>query len=163
MKRVLLVIGALIATIAVTFALLGWWSQRPEIAAPGLVEGRLSACDPAPHCVCSDNDNSADRDHWIAPIEVPVALDAEQWRRVREVLAAAGGDVAQEDHGYVHAMFTSHLFHFVDDVELRADGQRLQVRSSSRVGHSDLGANRTRVEDLRQRLTSALAVSGTAH
>ena len=156
MLRILSVVVGLIVAVGVAFALLGWWSQRPEITAPGLVDGRLRACAPAPRCVCSDSDQTGDTGHWIAPIDLGGAADAARWRVVRETLAAAGGAVTREDQGNLHATFTSRFFRFVDDLELRADGRRLQVRSSSRVGYSDLGANRARVEDLRQRLAAAL-------
>ena len=46
----------------------------------------------------------------------------------------------------MHAEFTSVIFRFVDDVEflLDADSLSIHVRSASRVGYSDLGANRAR-------------------
>ena len=55
---------------------------------------------------------------------------------------------------YIHAEFTSLVFRFVDDLELLLDSEAgvIHVRSASRVGRSDLGANRRRVEDLRRRL-----------
>ena len=55
----------------------------------------------------------------------------------------------------MHAEIRSPLFGFVDDLELRIDPDRarVDVRSASRVGRSDLGANRRRVEVLRERLT----------
>lgn len=61
--------------------------------------------------------------------------------------------IVEEQPGYLHAVFTSLVFRFQDDVEILrdADAQVLHVRSASRVGHSDLGVNRKRVERLRQR------------
>jgi uncharacterized protein (DUF1499 family) len=43
---------------------------------------------------------------------------------------------------------------FVDDLELelRASEQLIAVRSASRLGWSDMGVNRRRVEELRRRL-----------
>ena len=49
----------------------------------------------------------------------------------------------------LRAEFRSLLFRFVDDVEFVAVDDRLEVQSASRVGHSDLGVNRRRVEALR--------------
>ncbi|MFK7778444.1 MAG: DUF1499 domain-containing protein, partial [Gimesia sp.] len=50
------------------------------------------------------------------------------------------------------AEFRSLCFRFVDDVEFLIDsGQNMiQVRSASRVGHSDFGANRKRIESIRR-------------
>jgi uncharacterized protein (DUF1499 family) len=55
---------------------------------------------------------------------------------------------------YVHAVFSSRILRFKDDVEFLADqatGQ-LHYRSASRLGYSDLGVNRQRMQRLRQLL-----------
>jgi uncharacterized protein (DUF1499 family) len=44
----------------------------------------------------------------------------------------------------------SRLLGFVDDIEMRVRGNRVVVRSASRVGYSDLGKNRRRLESIRQ-------------
>ena len=61
--------------------------------------------------------------------------------------------VSTEEH-YLHAEFRSLLFRFVDDLEMlwRAEDGVFDVRSASRVGTSDLGVNRRRVETLRRLL-----------
>ena len=48
---------------------------------------------------------------------------------------------------YLHYEFTSLIFRFVDDVEFLVDDSTRQIhfRSASRVGYSDLGANRRRM------------------
>jgi len=57
---------------------------------------------------------------------------------------------------YIHATFTSRLFRFVDDVEFYfPDEPVLHVRSASRVGYSDLGADRRRIEDIRNRFAAS--------
>ena len=55
---------------------------------------------------------------------------------------------------YIHAECSSAVFGFVDDLELhlRAAQKLIAVRSASRLGHSDFGVNRKRVENLRTRL-----------
>jgi uncharacterized protein (DUF1499 family) len=55
---------------------------------------------------------------------------------------------------YLHAECASAVFGFVDDLELqlRASEGRIAVRSASRLGRSDLGVNRRRVEALRSEL-----------
>ena len=157
MTRILTSLVALLAAVVVVFAGLGWWSARTAPAAAGLVNGRLAVCDAAPHCVCSDAGERADTLHWVDAITVPALADDTRWRLIREVLAASGGAVEREQANYLHATYTSRLLRFVDDVELRMDGAQLHIRSSSRVGYSDLGANRQRVEDLRARLNVAFA------
>ena len=134
---------------------MGWWSQDHG-GAPGLqADGRLAACPSSPNCVGSENVAAGDVQHGIAPLSL-VWDDA----RLADVVTALGGEIVQREDGYMHATFTSRIFRFVDDVELRADGARTQVRSASRVGHSDLEANRKRVELLRERLGAG---KGSAH
>jgi len=55
---------------------------------------------------------------------------------------------------YLRVEFTTMIWRFVDDLELLADIDQavIHVRSASRVGTWDLGANRRRVESLRHRL-----------
>ncbi len=53
--------------------------------------------------------------------------------------------------GRIKAIVTSGLFRFVDDVVIRvrpdANGARIDLRSRSRIGRSDLGANAARIRD----------------
>ncbi|MBP1699934.1 MAG: hypothetical protein H6Q41_5122 [Deltaproteobacteria bacterium] len=62
-----------------------------------------------------------------------------------------GGKIQKEQDGFLWATFTSRVFRFVDDVEFRmvSTAGMIYVRSGSRVGYSDLGVNRKRVEKLR--------------
>ena len=61
--------------------------------------------------------------------------------------------IITKDERYIHAEFRSEWFRFVDDVEFCFDEQKniIHVRSASRVGYSDFGVNRKRVEDIRNR------------
>ena len=56
-----------------------------------------------------------------------------------------------EEESYLHYEFTSLIFRFVDDGEFLLDeeGSVINFRSSSRVGYSDMGANRKRIESIR--------------
>lgn len=155
MRRMITSLFVLIAVVGVLFAGLGWWSQRAPPATSGVVDGRLGACPAEPHCVCSDAGDGRDSMHWVKPIALPALPDTTRWQVIRRVLTDLGGQVQSEDQGYLHATFESGLFRFVDDFELRMDGERLQLRSSSRVGYSDLNANVKRAEALRARLAEA--------
>lgn len=116
----------------------------------GVREGRLAACPRSPNCVSSQADD--DR-HRIAPLAVPGDPD-EAWQRLRELLAA-WPDTRVVDSGpdYLRVEFRTRLG-FVDDGEFALERQTrvIHVRSASRVGYSDLGKNRGRVEELREAL-----------
>jgi len=66
-----------------------------------------------------------------------------------------GGVITSESSDYISATFMSSLFKFVDDVELRpgAAGE-VHIRSASRVGYSDRGVNRKRVDAIRAKMSA---------
>lgn len=117
----------------------------------GVKDGRLSACPSSPNCASSDG---ADDAHRVAPFQLSV-LPADGWRALREILAALPRTKMVTLSGdYLHAECASALFGFVDDLELhlRPAENLIAVRSASRLGHSDFGVNRSRVENLRRLL-----------
>jgi uncharacterized protein (DUF1499 family) len=74
--------------------------------------------------------------------------------RLRDLVAVwPGASIVVQAPGYLHAEFRTRWLGFVDDVELLLDPAAgvIHVRSASRLGHSDLGTNRRRVEAIRQR------------
>jgi uncharacterized protein (DUF1499 family) len=109
---------------------------------------RLPPCPSSPNCVSSDADNSA---HSIAPFALAVP-SRDGWLAVREsVESLPRTKIISETADYLHAECTSAFFGFVDDLELHlrtAEGV-IAVRSAARLGYSDLGVNRRRIEDLR--------------
>jgi uncharacterized protein (DUF1499 family) len=114
---------------------------------PGLTEdGTLRSCPDSPNCVTSF---ASDSRHGIEPL----AADLDAIRALIEELNNA--DIVQSDGNYLRAEFTTRIIGFVDDVEFlhRPEEGVTHVRSASRVGYSDLGANRQRIERLRQRLS----------
>jgi uncharacterized protein (DUF1499 family) len=75
--------------------------------------------------------------------------------RVRAAVeSTAGAVVVKADGDYLYARYTTPLMHYTDDVEFWFDRSAglVQVRSASRLGHGDMGANRKRIEALRARL-----------
>lgn len=137
--------------IAATIILMGLFScagTRPGNL--GVSDGKLAACPARPNCISSDGGAA----HAVPPFELARPA-AEAWREARaavEGLPRANVVAATED--YLHAECRSAVFGFVDDLELhlRPAENRIAVRSAARLGYSDLGVNRRRVERLRQAL-----------
>jgi uncharacterized protein (DUF1499 family) len=77
------------------------------------------------------------------------------WERLIQIIQKMGGEVLFNDGTYCHAVFTSSIFRFKDDVELLLTSDSIQIRSASRAGKSDLGVNRKRVEKIRALFTQA--------
>ncbi len=148
MKILVTVLLAAVLIVVVFLAFLSWMSKPPRT---GLEHGRLRPCPATPNCVNSEE--GTDQEHRIKPLRLKPAGEP-GWVLLKEAVALEGGRILEEKPGYLHAVWISRWFRFVDDVELRLDGAGgvLQVRSASRVGHSDLGVNRKRIEALRQRL-----------
>ena len=112
----------------------------------GLESGRLRPCPDSPNCVVSEGD-AANVDPF------PYTGDGnEALTRLADLMVAnENARIETLEPPYAHVVFTTSLMRFRDDVELRVDEANgvIQVRSASRVGHSDLGANRDRVERIR--------------
>tara|TARA_B100000214_G_scaffold340752_1_gene287427 strand:- start:94 stop:606 length:513 start_codon:yes stop_codon:yes gene_type:complete len=121
----------------------------------------LAPCPSAPNCVSS---LAEDERHRVAPL--PGAGNrADSLAMLEEVLDTLPR-VAYERIGpaRVQARFTSRILRFVDDVTLYVhDDGLIDVRSASRIGYWDLGANRRRVEDLRERLNARLGQPQPSH
>ncbi len=113
-------------------------------------EGRLPACPSSPNCVSSDAPRS-DGKHYIAPL----AIDGDPQTAWQQLVGLLQGDrsitiVVQRDD-FIHAEARTRIMRFVDDVifHLRPDEGVIAMRSASRVGYSDLGKNRKRLEAVR--------------
>ena len=140
------------AVIAILF-LLGLMSRSGE--PNGLVEARLAKCPGKPNCVCSEF--IADSSHYIEPIIISRGSLDEALSSLKNSIGEMGGSVQVEHDNYLAATFTSSIFGFVDDLEVRVDSEQktIHLRSASRVGHGDGGVNRKRIELLKKRVIVA--------
>ncbi len=116
----------------------------------GTKDGKLLPCPSSPNCVSSQ---SADREHAIEPLSFS-GTAAEAHAGIKKlILSMKRSRIVEETDNYIHAEFTSAVFRFVDDVEFWFDesAKLIQIRSAARLGYSDLGVNRKRVDDIRAR------------
>jgi uncharacterized protein (DUF1499 family) len=121
----------------------------------GLKDGRLAPCPGRPNCVVSQG---TDKRHHIDPIayegEKPAAVELIQ----QVVQELDGTRIVVQTDDYLHVEFKSKLMGFVDDVEFYfPDSAVIHMRSASRVGYSDFGANRRRLEKIRKRFQNRLS------
>lgn len=114
----------------------------------GVKDGYLSPCPDSPNCVVSQN---AERTHTISPIvyHTDLATARENLLKVLSVLPRT--EVIEQTDNYIRAQSKSRIFKFIDDVEFYfpSDEKVIHLRSASRVGESDLGVNRRRLEQIR--------------
>jgi len=71
---------------------------------------------------------------------------------LKNTIQEMGGTIQIESDNYLAATFTSAIFKFVDDLEIRIDSTQkvIHIRSASRVGYSDMGVNKKRTELLKK-------------
>ena len=120
----------------------------------GVHDGVLAPCPDRPNCVAS---GSADTAHAVPPLPYRGEVGAAMARLAALIAAQEGARIVTQRDGYLHAEYQSRLMGFVDDLELLADpaAHAVQVRSASRLGYSDLGVNRARVDALRAAFAAA--------
>lgn len=119
----------------------------------GLKNGSLGTCPTSPNCVSSQ---SSDPEHQIAALTYQ-STPAEAIAQLKATIEAIeNAKIITAEDNYIYAEFTSKLMGFVDDVEFYVDPEAkiIQVRSASRLGESDLGVNRQRIEDIRTKFNA---------
>jgi uncharacterized protein (DUF1499 family) len=129
----------------------GAWAATTINSAPV-----LKPCPASPNCVSSD---SADDNHAVAPLKFNGHAE-KAWQAAKDALLTLPRTRIVADTGQtLHAECRSAVFGFVDDVEfeLRADQGIIAVRSASRVGYSDFGVNRRRIETVRAAFNERIA------
>ena len=137
MSVIVLIVGAL-TTMSV-------FSGKPTNL--GVVDGRLADCPSSPNCVSTQ---AEDADHRMEPIQF-TGPAGETMQRVKDLVAKMPRTkIVTVEANYLHVEFRSAFFRFVDDVEFLIDTEEqvIHFRSASRVGYSDLGMNRHRMEQI---------------
>jgi uncharacterized protein (DUF1499 family) len=116
----------------------------------GLNQGRLAPCPKSPNCVSTQ---AEDREHGMEAIPYLTSLDEARESMRAVILSMPRATIVASSGDYLHAEFRSKLFRFVDDVEFYFDDaeKRIHFRSASRIGHSDLGVNRKRMDAVREK------------
>jgi uncharacterized protein (DUF1499 family) len=149
-------IAVVVIVLAIAFLI---WSNNIFVGKSptniGVNNGRLAACPATPNCVSSQAPAS-DTQHAIAPL--PFSSDAPTtMAKLKQAIAVMPRtNIIKETNDYLYVEFASKLMGFVDDVEFYLDNETktIQVRSASRLGESDLGVNRQRIEEIRSKLAS---------
>ena len=139
MKLILIIVLVLAAAVIFTI------SRNLTVPKLGVIEGRLTPCPKAPHCVHSQSDEP---NHKITPFpHHPQGI--EFLKTIIETKAYA--KILEVKKNYIHAEFASPTLGFRDDVEFYKNDESsvIDVRSASRVGYYDFDMNRQRIENLR--------------
>ena len=109
---------------------------------------KFSPCPDSPNCVSTQ---STDKARLIEPLHYAGSLADARQKLIDILENTKRVRLLKVETDYIHAEFRSIIFHFIDDVELYfpPDQSIIHVKSASRKGYFDFGANRRRVERLR--------------
>jgi uncharacterized protein (DUF1499 family) len=126
----------------------------------GISDGQLKPCPESPNCVSSQ---ATDKQHTIAPIVFNGTVKQAQTQLLTVINTWDRSKVIVVKEDYIRVEFTSAIMRFIDDVEFyfptlsmakdNTEKTVIQVRSASRIGESDLGVNRERIEKITEQLT----------
>jgi uncharacterized protein (DUF1499 family) len=108
----------------------------------------LRSCPKSPNCVSSE---SKDEQHAIGPFHLKGDPKV-SWPIIQDEIASIPKwRIVKATDNYIHVECKSRIFRFIDDLELSFNSSTgiISIRSASRTGYSDFGANRRRVELLR--------------
>lgn len=114
----------------------------------GVTDGHLAACPASPNCVVSQG---ADEEHAIAPIVYSGNRETARASILDILSVVPRTEVVSQSDDYILARSESRLMGFVDDTEFYfpKDEKVVQIRAAARMGESDLGVNRRRLEQIR--------------
>ena len=112
-----------------------------------LTIGQFASCPERPNCVSTKNSSI---DNTIKPIFYKGSYDIAKQNLLLAIKTFGSAKIKKGLDQFIHVQFTSNIFRFIDDVEFYLTEQGvIHFRSASRIGHSDLGVNRRRVEMIR--------------
>ncbi len=132
----------------IVLSILVMWFQNQRIPKTvGLLEGRLQPCPWTPNCVSSEATKAI---HQIDPLSYTSENDLDEIAAFLKNHYQA--EVVTQTPDYLHVVVTTPVWRFNDDLEFLVDRKEgiISLRSASRVGYSDQGMNRKRIERLRQ-------------
>ena len=118
----------------------------------------LPACGWLPNCVNSESGRG------LQAVD-PITANDGQWQELKAwVVHQPDWEMVTDDGNFIQAIVKTPLMRFRDDVQLHfyPDIELIQVRSSSRLGISDLGTNYRRIEALREVLNPIAASEQTS-
>lgn len=132
---------------------LGYVNKADEMRISTSMERTLKACPNSPNCVSTQTDQEK---KLMRPLVFTGTVEDAQSKLRAMIGEMPRTKLLTEEPGYMHFAFTTWPIPFVDDVEFlfSAEEQLIHFRSASRVGHSDLGVNASRMKKISAKWSS---------
>jgi uncharacterized protein (DUF1499 family) len=113
----------------------------------GIVDGKLHPCPKSPNCVSTQ---AIDENQKIEPIKYSGSLEDAKGKILSIINSLKRSKIITNEENYIHIEFRTATFRFVDDVEFLFDDKEkiIHFRSRARMGYSDMGVNRKRMEEI---------------
>ena len=113
----------------------------------GIVDGKFHPCPKSPNCVSTQ---AIDDKQKMEPINYSGSLIDAKAKIVSIINSLKRSKIVTNEENYIHTEFRTATFRFVDDVEFLFDDKEkiIHFRSRARMGYSDMGVNRKRMEEI---------------
>ena len=113
----------------------------------GITNGKFHPCPKSPNCVSTQ---STDKQHKMSPLIYNISPEEAKSKILRIINSLKRTRIKTETENYIHVEFRTAVFRFVDDVEFYFDDSEkiIHFRSAARLGYSDMGVNRKRMENI---------------
>ncbi len=113
----------------------------------GIVDGKLHPCPKSPNCVSTQ---AIDDKQKMEPINYSGSLIDAKAKIISIINSLKRSKIVTNEENYIHIEFRTATFRFVDDVEFLFDDKEkvIHFRSRARMGYSDMGVNRKRMEEI---------------
>jgi len=111
----------------------------------GIIDGKFHPCPKSPNCVSTQSNVEKHRMH---PIKYSASLEEAKSKILKIINTFKRFRIKNETNNYIHVEFRTAFFRFIDDVEFYFDDleKLIHFRSAARLGYSDLGVNKKRME-----------------
>lgn len=157
MQKLLIIIVSLVVLAVVARFAIGFFSADKVATGLGPDDAnnpKLASCDGLQNCASS---TSTAQGNYVEPFEYTGGANDVIARMSSVISSQAGTQIITQQENYLHATYKTKLLGYTDDLELLLDESTgiLNVRSASRIGKSDLGANRKRIEELRSLINNS--------
>ena len=137
-----------------SFLLMGCAGTMPDL---GINNDKLTPCPKTPNCV---NSQAIGEKCYIQPIDYTGVQQKARFNLLQVLESEDQAKILMAKENYIRAEFKSTFFGFVDDVEFyfseaQTSEKVIHIRSASRVGYTDFGINRKRIERIQSKLKQA--------
>lgn len=116
----------------------------------GVQNGELAPLPKSPNCVSS---YAIDQDKFVEPLPFNGDMEESKAKLFQAMKDYGTMEVITDEGNYVHIVFTTGTMKYHDDVELLFDVtmEKINYRSASRVGYSDMGLNKERYSEVKKK------------